>query len=498
MKRYSTIFLFFLKIIWSIIFVHGNANIEEYGFLLDGGSSGTRLNTFSWHPSNVLETITFHDSFKTRPGISEFADKDNVLVSLENYLTPLVNLAVSSINHRVKSGTRIHVILQLTAGMRLLSPEKQQKLLVALENVLKKIFITDNKTLPGVKIIINKPEIITGEQEGFFDWLSINTAYQRLRAGEKTYGALDLGGASTQIAFESNKKSQGHSSSFNVLTNSRLSYGLHEAFDRLIKAYILPTHPTTVAGLTPQSLSIERHINTPCLPVGSSKLYNESNITLIGTGNYKKCSELLNTLIPEWEAIRKVQDSKKVTQSETVLDTNPIFSTSLLIDSSNSEIPKVFIALDNFPKIWTLLGQAYNPCIADSSQDTDVITDTDVLTNVNVMTDAKLVLENQCPSPYRTTDPMSIEAIDVMAPYLCSKTFDELKAQNLDRPDFFLKDAACFGPALLKALFTIYGIAQNPKESPFVVPAPDKLAFEGREFESSWALGSITAYALRK
>ena len=43
-------------------------------------------------------------------------------------------------------------------------------------------------------------ETIPGWQEGLFDWLSLN--YENIKNGEATSGALDLGGASTQLAFD--------------------------------------------------------------------------------------------------------------------------------------------------------------------------------------------------------------------------------------------------------------------------------------------------------
>ena len=69
---------------------------EEYGFLIDGGSSGTRVNIFSWHKENVLETFQFYDSLKTRPGISSFAtiSDDSLDDSLVNYFLPLSNLGI--------------------------------------------------------------------------------------------------------------------------------------------------------------------------------------------------------------------------------------------------------------------------------------------------------------------------------------------------------------------------------------------------------------------
>jgi Golgi nucleoside diphosphatase len=123
--------------------------------------------------------------------------------------------------------------------------------------------------------------VLSGEEEAIFGWAGINFIMGNLveeseGAGtvvnpKLTYGALDMGGASTQISFyESNedimsnlfKLQIGQGKHWNLYAHSFLYYGINEAQNRF-QAHLL-------AGEDANSRLVEG-VHNPCLPSGSRR-----------------------------------------------------------------------------------------------------------------------------------------------------------------------------------------------------------------------------------
>jgi len=52
-------------------------------------------------------------------------------------------------------------------------------------------------------LVIGDAKVITGQDEAIYDWVTVNFLKGALSGGDtKTYGALDMGGASHQNSFE--------------------------------------------------------------------------------------------------------------------------------------------------------------------------------------------------------------------------------------------------------------------------------------------------------
>jgi len=152
-------------------------------------------------------------------------------------------------------------------------------------------------------------EIITGKQEGIYQWLAINYVLGKfdhsnedlvaVEAGDnlvlrpRTVGALDMGGASMQVAMEitTGLQMEGMSEkdrsqvteinigcvehdtehSYRLFVTTFLGYGANQAMDRHHRTLFLSTAEAIgIQGLTP-----EQRLKDPCRPLGM-----KDNITL--------------------------------------------------------------------------------------------------------------------------------------------------------------------------------------------------------------------------
>jgi Golgi nucleoside diphosphatase len=200
------------------------------------------------------------------------------------------------------------IFLMATAGMRLL-PDLQQKAL--LNEICSYARTTTKFLLPDCDLHI---QVIRGETEGLYGWIAANYllgGFDRPEdhahgKGHHTYGFLDMGGASAQIAFAPNateaekhandlnllrmRTVNGDSKEYKVFVTTWLGFGMHQARKRYVQA-LLDASGTHDAKELPD----------PCLPVGlkvttdgdvlspDSDVVNSKDPPLIGTGRFREC-----------------------------------------------------------------------------------------------------------------------------------------------------------------------------------------------------------------
>ena len=112
------------------------------------------------------------------------------------------------------------VYLFATAGMRLLTLEQQKEILDEIYNYMRKNYyfkMKDRET---------NIRVITGEEEGLFGWISTNYLEHGFTVDadtneRQTYNFVDMGGASTQIAFELDKKIIVNDKSVDAIDNAK-------------------------------------------------------------------------------------------------------------------------------------------------------------------------------------------------------------------------------------------------------------------------------------
>lgn len=257
-------------------------------------------------------------NYKVKPGISTFGETPEVVG--EEHLKGLVDFAKGIVPEDEVRDTPIFLLA--TAGMRLL-PEYQRR--AVLDNVCSYFKGHSDFLLPDCDLHI---QVISGETEGLYGWIAANYLLQGFDKpdahehgnGHHTYGFLDMGGASAQIAFAPNsteaekhandlkllrlRKVNGEPLEYGVFTTTWLGFGVNEARRRYID-HLLDASPE------------EHEVPDPCLPKGllikptgeeielGSSEANAKQPHLIGTGKFAEC---LRSTYPLLEKDKKCDD----------------------------------------------------------------------------------------------------------------------------------------------------------------------------------------------
>ena len=241
------------------------------------------------------------------PGLSSFADN---LEGVGAYLAPLLDHARKHIPPSLQPDTPLFLLA--TAGMRLLSPEKQAEVLQETCNFLK---FHSNFKIDGPSKVGpcgSSVRIITGEEEGLFGWIAVNYLMDGFKGSDDsrlTYGFLDMGGASTQIAFEPSEEERqrarnlmdvrlrlldGQDINHKVFVTTWLGYGTNQARERYVAQLINEYEVSRTSSgpeedihdpCLPKDLIIT---NTPVQPEGASS-HAKSPHRFVGTGSWEQC-----------------------------------------------------------------------------------------------------------------------------------------------------------------------------------------------------------------
>lgn len=290
----------------------------KYGIVVDSGSSGSRVQIYRWEDPNYSkendnkeEILTSPPSIvqeknwtlKTSPGISSFDNKSKIKDIWPKHYAKLMKYAEEIIPKEKHNETPVFVLA--TAGMRLLPPAKKEMILKETCSALQK---NTNFFLPNCDNFI---QIIDGETEGIYGWLSLNYLmgkFNKYKVADKVHesiGFMDMGGASTQIAFvpsseeEINKHKDdlssvtlrninGETQKWNVFSETWLGFGANESRKRYLNQLI---------NLSITNPGLGTEINDPCLPKDAEVSYelDKQTYTIKGIGNYEMC---LKTIYP--------------------------------------------------------------------------------------------------------------------------------------------------------------------------------------------------------
>ena len=286
----------------------------RWGVILDAGSSGTRIYIYRWldgpiarqeatgsqlHTLPALETKGKWTK-KTHPGISTFGETPGRVGP--DHLEPLLRHALEIVPDDDVESTP--VFLLGTAGMRLLPDHERNELL---DQICSYTRAHTKFLLPDCNLHI---QVIPGETEGLYGWIAANYLIGGFDArgehahgkGHHTYGFLDMGGASAQIAFAPNateaekhandlrllrlRTIDGLAAEYRVFVTTWLGFGVNEARRRYIDNLVRSVGTSSRVQELPD----------PCLPTGlKMTLKNtpladvDSSPYLLGTGNFAEC-----------------------------------------------------------------------------------------------------------------------------------------------------------------------------------------------------------------
>ncbi|NXJ95635.1 ENTP8 diphosphohydrolase, partial [Corythaixoides concolor] len=284
--------------------------LPQYGLVFDAGSTHTALYIYRW-PADKENGTGIVSQVKacsvSGPGISSYADDP---AGAGASLKPCLEEAMKIVP--VEQQRETPTYLGATAGMRLLREQNSTKA----EQVLAEVA----KAIGEYPVDFRGARILTGNEEGSFGWITVNYLLETLVkcsfTGEWTHppaedvvGALDLGGASTQITFlpgttidDSSTKAllRLYGTNYSVYTHSYLCYGQKQA----LKMLMASLHQVTTSSL----------ISHPCYPQGyqenvtTADLYDSPCVhapstpgpaqvlTVTGTGDPAACSTAVQKL----------------------------------------------------------------------------------------------------------------------------------------------------------------------------------------------------------
>ncbi|PGH02415.1 hypothetical protein AJ79_07647 [Helicocarpus griseus UAMH5409] len=290
--------------------------IWRYAVVLDAGSSGTRIHVYRW-PDSVkarksasakelasLPEIITKDKWtkKIHPGISTFAQNPDA-VGID-HLRPLLHHAQEVIPEEDVPDTPIFLLA--TAGMRLLQNAEQK---AVLSNVCTYIRQNTDFLLPNCNQHV---QVIEGNTEGLYGWIATNylvggfddEAHNHGK-GHHTYGFLDMGGASAQIAFAPNateaerhandltllrlRNINGMSTEYKVFVTSWLGFGAREARSRYVKALLESTANEKTRGKPDPCLHSGLRTTADGEILPSEGPVSGMDPYLIGTGQFDEC-----------------------------------------------------------------------------------------------------------------------------------------------------------------------------------------------------------------
>ncbi|KAK1173403.1 ectonucleoside triphosphate diphosphohydrolase 3-like [Acipenser oxyrinchus oxyrinchus] len=295
----------------AVIQIHKKSYVSpglKYGIVLDAGSSRTTVYVYQWPAEKENNTGVVNQTLRCDvqgPGISSFGLDTKQDEKTWNSFNDCMNKTKSIIPTVQYNATPTY--LGATAGMRLLRSKN--------ETAASSILSTMKQYLQSWPFDFKGVSIITGQEEGIYGWITANylmgnfveknlwNSWVRPHRAETT-GSLDLGGASTQIAFSPEQDSKPNSTiavvmygyEYQVYTHSFQCYGRDEAEKRLLAALVQRSSGKSYAEnpCYPQyyntTMNAKYIFGSQCTAAQRPADYNPNQrLTILGTGDPALC-----------------------------------------------------------------------------------------------------------------------------------------------------------------------------------------------------------------
>ncbi|XP_042508959.1 probable apyrase 7 [Macadamia integrifolia] len=263
---------------------------------------------------------------ETEPGFDKLVHNTS---GLKAVMKPLLQWAEKNIPKRSHKSTSL--FLHATAGVRRLPSSDSQWLLDNAWSILRNSSFACRR---------DWVRVISGMEEAYYGWIALNYHMGMLGSepAKATFGALDLGGSSLQVTFETKELVKGESGlklnmgavSHQLSAYSLSGYGLNDAFDKSV-VYLLKKIPG-ISNVDLINGKIE--LKHPCLQSGYMEKYicsqcaslnQESGSPLMAGKNIGKGGKpgIAVRLIgaPQWEECSML--AKVAVNSSEWSDSNP-------------------------------------------------------------------------------------------------------------------------------------------------------------------------------
>jgi len=270
-----------------------SALAADYAVVFDCGSSGSRAYIY-YNTTGTVAQFTPSDSadedlLTIEPGISAYVgDPDGLKTAWAGLLSQVKRWVPST------DLATMPVLAHATGGMRMLTEASQAGVWTVVKDAtesagfLKGSFYT-----------------IAGNYEGLFGWLAVNYIMGRFSASIPNnmppFGALDLGGATTQITFipETGTITQ---SAIRLDTQFGPSNSLTRAYTHSYTRLGQDEGLLRLAQLLHDQGDTSAPVQNPCHNPGYNTTYN--GVLHVGTGDYDACAALTKTMLhTEYECL---------------------------------------------------------------------------------------------------------------------------------------------------------------------------------------------------
>ncbi|KAA8516286.1 hypothetical protein F0562_016579 [Nyssa sinensis] len=288
--------LLFAFLLYSLHLFYSNwsQGASKFYVVLDCGSTGTRVYVYqasvNYKKDGSLPILLrslpeglrkkgssqsgrAYNRMETEPGFDKLVHN---ISGLRGAIKPLLRWAEKQIPEHAHTKTLL--FLYATAGVRRLPSSDSEWLLNNAWSILKNSpFLCQRQWV----------KIISGMEEAYYGWIALNYHTGVLGATPKnaTFGALDLGGSSLQVTFESKEHVHNETSlklsigpvKHHLSAYSLSGYGLNDAFDKSV-VHLLKRLPQ-ITNADQASGNIE--IKHPCLQSGYKEQYTCSQCASI-------------------------------------------------------------------------------------------------------------------------------------------------------------------------------------------------------------------------
>nr|XP_009666387.1 PREDICTED: ectonucleoside triphosphate diphosphohydrolase 8 [Struthio camelus australis] len=283
----------------------------KYGLVFDAGSTHTALYIYQWpaDKENGTGIISQVEACAVPgAGISSYADNPALAGAS---LKPCLDKAMMIVPAKVQRETPTY--LGATAGMRLLREQNSTK--------ADQVFAEVAKAIRQYPVDFRGAQILTGNEEGSFGWITVNYLLETLvkfsfaekwehPQATEVLGALDLGGASTQITFQPGGAMEDKNTSvlfrlygtnYSLYTHSYLCYGQTQALKMLLAALREDSsspqqisHPCYPKGYQ-ENITVAALYDSPCVPTPSTPSTAQA-LMVSGTGDPVACRTAIQKL----------------------------------------------------------------------------------------------------------------------------------------------------------------------------------------------------------
>lgn len=305
--------------------------IVQYALMIDAGSTGSRIHIYKFNNCQESPSYEWEVFKQTQPGLSDYASDP---LGAAKSLDVLMTEAMRVVPEHLRKCTPVAV--KATAGLRLLPGSQAGDILKAVEQRLRQEWVFP--LAPGEPV-----SVMDGKDEGVYAWITANYLLGTLRDGG-SYAVLDLGGASTQIAFEPTLDGTARLEEGDH--RFELSYGesKHVLYQHSYLGYGLMRARKHVHQLVEFMADINAHadkaneIGNPCLAKGTKKrvelkdVRGERNVTMVGEeiGSFDACNRVVELVMAK-DAICKVKPcSFNGVYQPSILDSFPTGNVLLL------------------------------------------------------------------------------------------------------------------------------------------------------------------------